>query len=665
MKLKDHKKIFVAALFTMFVGLLLGAHFLYRNAIAENLYYWQLYPADQATGVYPETFYIRFNKPVLVSRTPSNVRLLSVQGFVSPVIENRSLSTNGDTFYFNITDTVGGEVFIAGSTYRVSIDGNNLYDGDSASYYGASGAYWGAGFPEFCDSCANNWRVTFANPFQSRTFYATPTPNTTLDFADFATTVRTGYSGMSLGSGNGQNNVFLNNCAGQILGVFNPDRPTSIQGTEARFEISSSTLASIIGTYDASVSGASRRVCLQLPAGYHVSQGIGAQATFVEYNLRYLAHERMTANGSIVQPNQLFSVDFNQQIALSATTTVARLYDITTGTYVASIPMTTSANAYVGNGVVSDGMTNDTLYLDFANAYALQAGKSYRIEIPGIAVQKSGSWDYVRYNIDASDYTFTVAQDNDAPQVLSFIPSGTSVATSTADIVLTYDEPVTPSSGTATFEIWTNTTATTTVSSVSNAYEAVSGDEYTIDLQGIITAAFSTTTLSENTTYWIRVSANAVIDDETNAMDAPYILTFKTVATPVVEDSATSRGPSGRRSNPNAGGESFGGSQSQQGQQGQPGIVPVSSLGQLSDPVDEDLSFGDVGDAVYRLQKALNKLGFYVAEEGPGSPGQETGVFATSTRAAVVRFQINAGIVPAVGFFGPITRALLGFVLNW
>jgi hypothetical protein len=663
-KLKDHKKIFIAALFTVFVGLLLGAHFLYRNTTAEDLYYWHLYPADQATGVYPGTFYIRFNKPVLLNEEPSNVRLLSVQGHVSTVIENRALYTNEDTFFFNITDTVGGEIYIGGTTYRVSIDGNNIYDGDSASYYGASGAYWGAGFPEFCEGCANNWRVTFANPFQYRTLYATPTPNTTLDFADFATTVRTSYSGVSLGSGNGQTNVFLNNCAGQPLGVFNPDSPTSIQGNEARFEISSSTLASIIGTYDASVSGASRRVCLQLPAGYHVSQGIGAQATFFEYNLRYLAHERMTANGSIVQPNQLFSVDFNQQIALSATTTVARLYDITAGTYVASIPMTTSANAYVGNGVVSDGMTNDTLYLDFASVYALQATKSYRIEIPGIAVRKLGSWDYVRYNIDASDYTFTVAYDDDVPQVLSVSPSGTSVATSTADIVLTYDEPVTLSSGTATFEIWTNTTATTTVSSVSNAYEAVSGDEYTIDLQGIITAAFSTTTLSENTTYWIRVSANAVIDDETNAMDAPYILTFKTVATPVVEDNATSRGPSGRRSNLSAG-ESSVGSQNQQGQQGQPGIVPVSSLGQLSDPVDEDLSFGDVGDAVYRLQKALNKLGFYVAEEGPGSPGQETGVFATSTRAAVVRFQINAGIVPAVGFFGPITRALLGFVLNW
>ncbi len=688
MKLKEHRKSILAAIFVAFIGLLSCVHFVYKNATAEDLYYWELYPQNGATGMFPGPFYIRFNRPVSLLEEPSQVLLLSLNSFGNVAVSNSALSVSGDTFTFNTTQlAAGSDLIIGGGRYRVFIPGSNLYDGDSANYYPASGSYWGSGFPEFCEGCANDWTITFADPFANRTLFATPSPLATIDFADFATTVSTSYQGQSLSAGNGQSNVFLTTCAPQNLLVFGTDRPTSYGVNEARFTIASSTLASMAGTYDASMSGASRCVRLHFPAGYVSNSNLGSPATFVQYNLRYLVHQRMTGKASVVQPNQLFSVDFNQQIALSATTTVARLYDVTAGTYVASIPMTTSANAYVGNGVVSDGMTNDTLYLDFANAYALQAGKSYRIEIPGIAVRKMGSWDYVRYNIDASDYTFTVAQDSDAPQVLSFSPSGTSVATSTADIVLTYDEPVSLSSGTATFEIWTDITATTTVSSVSNAYEAVSGDEYTIDLQGIIAVAFGTTTLSENTMYWIRVSANAVIDDETNAMDAPYILTFKTVAAPVVdpgptdpgdgeeepeevseeevvEEKTTSRGPSGRRSNPSAG-ESFVGSQNQQGQGGELGIVPVSSLGQLSDPVYEDLSFGDVGDAVYRLQKALNRLGFYVAEEGPGSPGQETRVFATSTRDAVVRFQINAGIVPAVGFFGPITRALLGFILNW
>lgn len=675
MMFRKRKKVFIAAIGTVFVGLLVCAHFLYRNVTAQDLYYWKLQPPHQAVNVYPGWFTVDFFKPIDLSVGSSPTVTLASN--INHLYVSRSgIEILGNQFRFNVANTDGGELPIAGTEYQIYFGGDNLVDGASWDYYEASGWYWGSGFTEFM----NVWRVTFANPFPGYTFFSTPTHTATFDFADFATTVRTGYYGVNLGASNGVWNVYLKTCGGQaVLGNFGRDRGTiSFPWSEVSFEINSLELASMIGTYDASTSGANRCVRLEFPPGYHSLLGIGGQSQFVEYNLRYLAHERMAANSSVVQPNQLFSVDFNQQIALSATTTAARLYDITAGTYVASIPLTTSANAYVGNGVTSDGMTNDTLYLDFASAYSLQAGKSYRIEIPGIAVRKLNSWDYVRYNIDGSDYTFTVAHDNDAPQVLSFTPSGTTVATSTTSIVLTYDEPVTLSSGTATFEIWTNTAATSTVPSVSNVYESVSGDEYTIDLQGIIDDVFSTTTLSENTTYWIRVSANAVIDDEANAMDAPYILTFKTVVTPVidpgltdpdedegeigvdVEENTTPRGPSGRRSRPSSG-ESSSNTQNQN----QGGIAPATSFGRLTDPVDENLLFGDVGDAVYRLQKALNRIGFYVAEEGPGSPGQETGVFATSTRDAVTRFQINAGIVPAVGVFGPITRALLGFILNW
>jgi peptidoglycan hydrolase-like protein with peptidoglycan-binding domain len=81
--------------------------------------------------------------------------------------------------------------------------------------------------------------------------------------------------------------------------------------------------------------------------------------------------------------------------------------------------------------------------------------------------------------------------------------------------------------------------------------------------------------------------------------------------------------------------------------------------------VYEDLAFGDVGDAVYRLQQALNRIGFYVAEEGAGAPGQETQTFGTSTQNALIRFQENFAINPVIGIFGPVTRALLGFILNW
>ncbi len=707
MKFKKQKKLFIASLCTIVAGLLFGVHFLYRSATADDLYYWSLSPEHLATNAYPGTFRILFNKPIAIADEPTSIFFRSVgTGYSDVVVSDSNMylnqALNPNAFYF-VAFNPSSELLIAGGQYRIVIRGENIIDGDSSNYYPASGAYWGTeGFPEFCESCANDWRVTFANPFEGHALFATPALNSTLDFADFATTVRTGYEDLQIFSGNGYPDVELRTCDNlRSFGRLGSDRPSSMFGMEeAHFEIASSTLSTLLGNYDAMASGTDRCVQIHFTPGYVMTSNLGSPAAYVPYTLRYLAHERLAAHNSIVQPDQLFSIDFNQQIELSATTTVARLYDVDAATYVASIPMTTGTNAYVGNGDVSDGMTSDTLYLDFGNAYALEAGKSYRINVPGYAVRKLNSWDYVRYNIDGSEYSFTVANDADAPEVLSHEPSGDSVATTTTQFSLTFDEPVELSSVSATFDIWTTTTATATVSSVSNTYESVSGNEYVVDLEAVLNEAFGSTALAEGETYWIRVSADAVEDDETNSMTAPYIFSFSTVETPVTDPGdgggeegggeggggeegggeegggdgggenggggeeevvdggdTASRRPAGRRSSD--------GSSSSAQSQGQRGITPADSLGQLTNPVEEDLSFGDTGDGVYRLQQALNRIGFYVEEEGVGSPGQETGVFATSTRNALMRFQSNAGIFPAAGFFGPITRALLGFILNW
>jgi peptidoglycan hydrolase-like protein with peptidoglycan-binding domain len=59
------------------------------------------------------------------------------------------------------------------------------------------------------------------------------------------------------------------------------------------------------------------------------------------------------------------------------------------------------------------------------------------------------------------------------------------------------------------------------------------------------------------------------------------------------------------------------------------------------------------------LQRFLNTNGFPVALTGPGSLNNETGVFGTRTRQALMRFQKANGIVPALGIFGPITKAFI------
>lgn len=71
----------------------------------------------------------------------------------------------------------------------------------------------------------------------------------------------------------------------------------------------------------------------------------------------------------------------------------------------------------------------------------------------------------------------------------------------------------------------------------------------------------------------------------------------------------------------------------------------------------DDLEFGARGEDVRFLQKLLNTHGFTVASSGGGSPGNETTYFGPATRDALIHFQKAKNITPAIGYFGPITRA--------
>ena len=72
-----------------------------------------------------------------------------------------------------------------------------------------------------------------------------------------------------------------------------------------------------------------------------------------------------------------------------------------------------------------------------------------------------------------------------------------------------------------------------------------------------------------------------------------------------------------------------------------------------------NIESGTVHEDVRLLQRFLNEQGFFIAKEGPGAVGHETNVFGEKTKAALVRFQLVHDIRPALGYFGPLTRAYI------
>jgi len=72
-----------------------------------------------------------------------------------------------------------------------------------------------------------------------------------------------------------------------------------------------------------------------------------------------------------------------------------------------------------------------------------------------------------------------------------------------------------------------------------------------------------------------------------------------------------------------------------------------------------DLTLGSTGSDVQALQVILNANGYQVAASGAGSPGSESTYFGSLTAGALAKWQAAVGVSPAVGYFGPITRAKL------
>jgi hypothetical protein len=95
----------------------------------------------------------------------------------------------------------------------------------------------------------------------------------------------------------------------------------------------------------------------------------------------------------------------------------------------------------------------------------------------------------------------------------------------------------------------------------------------------------------------------------------------------------------------------------------------TGSIGDAKRPVgvnvqfERNLGVGLTGPDVRELQVFLNANGFRVANDGPGSPGNEVDVFGSDTKRAVIKFQ-KAHALRATGFFGSATRKYVNGLAN-
>jgi hypothetical protein len=79
-----------------------------------------------------------------------------------------------------------------------------------------------------------------------------------------------------------------------------------------------------------------------------------------------------------------------------------------------------------------------------------------------------------------------------------------------------------------------------------------------------------------------------------------------------------------------------------------------------NNPFTRDLQMNSEGEDVRQLQILLNSKGYLINTPPlPGAPGYESTYFGNRTQDALIKYQQDNNITPAVGYFGPITRGMI------
>jgi hypothetical protein len=396
---------------------------------------------------------------------------------------------------------------------------------------------------------------------------------------------------------------------------------------------------------------------------YNTSNNIGAEDTASAYSVNW--DTRALPDGSYTLIAVARDAAGNYATSSAVAVTVSNVVPDTTPPSLSSIASsTTDTTATITWNTLGETSTSTVRY-GTTSSYGSATSSSNFVNNHSISISSlspSTAYHFQVSSADASgnvstssDLVFTTTADTTPPVLSSGSPSGALAAgTSATTLQVSTDENATCRYGTV----------------ASTAYASIAD---TFSTTGTMAHSQAISGLSDGTSYSYYVRC---IDSATNANISDYTVSFS-VASP---SSGGGGGSSG-----GGGGYSGGGSftiiynnvatttpilaaavpcrvgdvfSTQTGQRCT--SWPQTSSGTPSSfAFSQNLQFGMNNSDVRRLQIFLNARGFVIAASGAGSPGNETTYFGSATRAALARFQAANRISPAVGYFGPTTRAFV------
>ncbi len=364
-----------------------------------------------------------------------------------------------------------------------------------------------------------------------------------------------------------------------------------------------------------------------------------------------------TANRLLVSESSGHRIKFFD-VSVATPDTTPPSVSITAPTSGATVSGTTALSANASDAV---GVSGVQFYVDSVARGSEDTVSAYSISFDTTGVADGAHTVFAVARDSAGNYatssTVSFTVDNTVPGISTLSPaddaSGVAIA---ADLVITFTTAVDVETGNIVIK---NAVGDVVVESID-----VTGGQVTGSGTDTITIAL-TANLAEGTTYYVQIDATAFDDTAGNSFAGiadTVTWNFATVAAAVTNANSSSGRKKGSSIQSRVRNLIESGNQQRATElmQDFPGVFASNTVPTVrpSAPL-VDLTRGSIGITVTTLQQLL-----VLEDAGPAALALAahglTDYFGPLTHAALIEYQKREGITPAVGYFGPITRARLG-----